>query len=138
MAKSIFVNLPVKDLKKSKAFWESLGFSFNAQFTDDTAACLVLGENICAMLLTHPKFSGFMPKGKTLADAHASTEVLIAIDVPTKAGVDELVKRAVAGGGKTYNQPQDHGFMYAHAFQDLDGHCWEPLWLNPEFGGEPK
>lgn len=123
MTKQIFVNLPVKDLNKSMTFFKQLGFSFNMQFTDDKAACLVIGENIFAMLLTEAMFQTFTKKD--ISDAKKSTEVLIAIDVESKTDVDNMVKKALAAGGKTYMEAQDHGWMYQHSFEDLDGHQWE-------------
>lgn len=107
MAKQIFINLPVKDLKKSMAFFEKLGFSFNMQFTDDSAACLMIGENIYAMLLLEKFFKTFT--NKEIADAKKLTEVLIAIDVESRQEVDEMIKKAVDAGGATYRNPQDHG-----------------------------
>lgn len=130
MNRKIFVNLPVWDLNKSRAFFESLGFEFNPQFSDDTAACLVISEEIYSMLLTHEKFATFSPN--PIADARQVTEVLIALSCNTREEVDQLVSKACAAGGKTFNEPQDYGFMYSHAFQDLDGHVWELVWMNPE------
>lgn len=127
----IFVNLPVRDLTRSKGFFEALGFSFNPQFTDDTAACMVISETIFAMLLTHEKFATFTPKKGAISDAKQSTEVLICLSRENRAAVDAIVKKAVAAGGNTFSDPQDHGFMYAHAFQDLDGHVWEVMWMDP-------
>jgi len=129
MPRQIFVNLPVRDLNKSIAFFKKLGFSFNPQFTDDTATCMIISEDIYTMLLTHAKFSTFTPK--TICDAKKNTEVLIALSCEDRSEVDQLVKKAVAAGGSTYNQPQDHGFMYAHGFQDLDGHIWEVFYMDP-------
>lgn len=129
MSKKIFVNLPVADLPKSMAFFQALGYSFNPQFTDDTAACMVISEDIYAMLLTHAKFQGFTPKA--IADATKTTEVLIALNFDSRAEVDAVVARAVAAGGSIYNEPQDHGFMYGHGFQDPDGHIWEVFWMDP-------
>ncbi|SDB61014.1 hypothetical protein SAMN03097699_2556 [Flavobacteriaceae bacterium MAR_2010_188] len=130
MAKQIFINLPVKDLKRSIAFFTSLGFSFNQDFTDDKAACLVLGKNIYSMLLTEPMFATFTKK--PISDATKSTEVLIAIDVDSKQAVDDMVNDAEDAGGKIYAEPQDHGWMYAHSFEDLDGHQWEVLYIDQE------
>lgn len=127
----IFVNLPVRDLARSKRFFEALGFGFNPQFTDDTAACMVISETIFAMLLTHEKFATFTPKKGSICDAKQSTEVLIALSRENRAAVGDIVKKAVAAGGTTFSDPQDHGFMYAHAFQDLDGHVWEVMWMDP-------
>jgi len=128
MAKQIFINLPVKDLKKSMVFFEKLGFSFNMQFTDDSAACLMIGENIYAMLLLEKFFKTFT--NKEIADAKKLTEVLIAIDVESRKEVDEMIRKAVDAGGVTYRNPQDHGWMYGHSFADLDGHQWEILYMD--------
>jgi uncharacterized protein len=127
--KMIFVNLPVKDLKKSIEFFTKLGFGFNAQFTDDTATCMIVSDTIFVMLLTHEKFSTFTPN--SICDARKSTEVLVCLSCDDAKAVDELVRKAVAAGGSTYNDPQDHGFMYAHGFQDLDGHIWELMYMDP-------
>ena len=128
MAKQIFVNLPVKDLKKSMAFFCELGFTFNPQFTDDNAACMIIGENIYSMLLQEKFFKGFTKKG--ISDATKTTEVLIAIDVNSRQEVNELVSKAVGAGGTIYREPDDHGWMYAHSFADLDGHQWEVLYID--------
>ncbi len=129
MPQMIFVNLPVKDLPASMAFFKALGFDFNPQFTDETAACMVISETIFAMLLTHEKFRQFTPKA--IADATRTSEVLIALSRDSREAVDNMVRDAVAAGGSTYNDPQDHGFMYGHGFQDLDGHIWELAWMDP-------
>ncbi len=129
MATNIFVNLPVKNLKESVAFFTKLGFTFNPQFTDETATCMIVGEDIFVMLLTHEKFKTFTPK--PICDATKSTEVLVCLSVDSRPKVDEMVAQAVAAGGTTYNQPQDHGFMYGHGFQDLDGHIWELVYMEP-------
>ena len=129
MARKIFVNLPVQDLKISMNFFSSLGFNFNQQFSDDTAACMIITEDIYAMLLTHAKFKEFTPN--PICDATKSTEVLVCLSCDSRAAVDEIVRKAIAGGGKTYNQPQDHGFMYGHGFQDPDGHIWELIYMEP-------
>ena len=128
MVTKIFINLPVKNLEKSMEFFKKLGFSFNPQFTNDQGACLVLGENIFAMLLTEPFFKGFTKK--EICDAKKSTEVLIAIDAESKEKLVELVNKAVAAGGKVYMEPQDHGWMYQHSFEDLDGHQWEIAYMD--------
>jgi predicted lactoylglutathione lyase len=128
MATQIFVNLPVENLARSIAFFTQLGFSFNPQFTDDTATCMIVDENIFVMLLTHEKFKSFTPK--LIADARQSTEVLLCLSRESHAAVDEMVQKAVAAGGSTYNEPQDHGFMYGHGFQDLDGHIWELIHMD--------
>lgn len=127
MATQIFVNLPVGNLPKSIEFFTRLGFSFNPRFTDDTATCMIVDDNIFVMLLTEAKFKVFTPK--PICDAKNSTEVLLALSRDSRAAVDDIVRKAVAAGGSTYNEPQDHGFMYAHGFQDLDGHIWEFMYM---------
>ncbi len=124
---TIFVNLPVKDLSASIAFFETIGFEFNAQFTGETAACMVLGENKFAMLLTHEHFSLFT--NKSIADATQVTEVLVALGASSREEVDRVVEAALAAGGTSYSEPADHGFMYYRAFADLDGHQWEIAWM---------
>lgn len=128
MATKIFVNLPVKDLKKSISFFTQLGFSFNPQFTDEQATCMIIGENIFAMLLVEERFKDFTKK--PISDAKKSTEVLLALDAETREAVDTMVKNAVKAGGSVYSDPQDHGWMYGHSFADLDGHQWEILYIN--------
>jgi len=130
MATKIFVNLPVKDLNKSMTFFINLGYTFDARFTDETAACLVISDDIFAMLLTETKFREFTPK--PLCDATQSTEVLICLSCESRAQVDDLVRRAITAGGTTYADPKDYGFMYGHGFQDLDGHIWELIYMEPE------
>ena len=129
MPTKIFVNLPVKDLDKSVEFFTRLGFTFNSQFTDETATCMIVSDDIFVMLLTEAKFQTFTPKA--ICDAKKSTEVLVCLSSERREKVDEMVRQAVAAGGTTYNDPQDHGFMYAHGFQDLDGHIWELVHMNP-------
>jgi uncharacterized protein len=131
MSTKIFVNLPVKDLNKSIEFFSKIGYTFNKQFTDETATCMVISEDIYAMLLTEPKFKSFTPK--PICDATKSTEVMLCLSCENRGQVDELVRKAVAAGGTTFNQPQDHGFMYGHAYADLDGHIWELIWMDPGF-----
>ena len=129
MPRKLFVNLPVRDLKKSMHFFRDLGFAFNAQFTDETAACMVISEDIYVMLLTENKFKTFTPK--PIADATRNTEVLVCLSATSRDEVNHLVRKAVAAGGSTYKEPQDHGFMYGHGFQDLDGHIWELAFMEP-------
>lgn len=129
MAQMIFVNLPVKDLKRSKDFFGKLGYTFNPQFTDDTAACMVISEQIFAMLLTHEKFRQFTPR--EICDATRSTEVLLCLSCESRARVDDLVARAVAAGGAAHMEPRDYGMMYGHGFTDPDGHTWELMWMDP-------
>lgn len=128
MATKIFVNLPVKDLNKSISFFTQLGFTFIPQFTDEQATCMIIGENIFAMLLVEERFKDFTKK--TISDAKKSTEVLLALDAPSRADVDTMIKNAVKAGGSTYADPQDHGWMYGHSFADLDGHQWEILYMD--------
>lgn len=129
MHTKIFINLPVKDLRKSIEFFTGLGFSFNARFTDDTATCMIVSDDIFVMLLTEKKFQDFTPK--KICDATRSTEVLLALSMENRDKVDEMVRKAVAAGGETYSEPRDHGFMYQHGFQDPDGHIWEIFWMDP-------
>ncbi len=128
MAKQIFVNLPVKDLKRSMEFWKKLGFSFNMQFTNDDGACLVLGENIYVMLLTEPFFKTFTKK--KINDSKKTTEVLIAIDSESREEVDSIVNKAVEAGGYIYREPLDYGWMYNHSFADPDDHQWEVAYMD--------
>ncbi len=129
MTTKVFVNLPVKDLKRSMEFFTELGYQFNAQFTDETAACMIVSEDIYIMLLTHPKFKEFTPKA--ICDATKSTEVLVCLSCESREKVDNLVRKAVAAGGTTYAEPKDYGFMYQQGFQDLDGHIWELIYMEP-------
>jgi len=129
MAQQIFVNLPVKDLKRSVSFFTSLGYAFNPQFTDENATCMIVGDNIFVMLLVEPFFKTFTKKA--VADATKSTEVLVCLSCDSRAEVDALAKKAVAAGGTTPSPAQDHGFMYQHGYQDLDGHLWELVHMVP-------
>ena len=123
MSKQVFINLPVADLPKSMAFFKALGFSHNPQFTDDSAACIVVSETIFVMLLTHPKFRAFSPKA--ICDTTKSAEVLLCLTCESRSQVEDLVAKAVAAGGSTFAKPNDFGFMYQHGFADPDGHQWE-------------
>ncbi len=129
MATKIFVNLPVSDLNKSKEFYTKIGFSINPQFTDDTAACVVISEDIYAMILTHAKFKEFTPK--QIADATNTSEVLTALTFDSKEKVDEVFNKAIEAGGSQARPTQDLGFMYSKSFNDPDGHIWEPFWMDP-------
>jgi uncharacterized protein len=129
VATKIFVNLPVKNLNKSIEFFTKLGFSFNQQFTDETATCMIVADDIYVMLLTEDKFKSFTPN--KICDAKQYTEALVGLSLESRANVDEMVREAVAAGGTTYNEAVDHGFMYAHGFQDLDGHIWELFYMEP-------
>ncbi len=129
MVSKIFVNLPVKDLEKSMTFFKTVGFSFNPQFTDKTAACMVMSDDIYAMLLTHDKVKEF--SNKQIADAHQITEVLTALAVESRAKVNELADKAIQAGGKEAYSPKDYGFMFVRSFEDPDGHIWEVFWMDP-------
>lgn len=130
MSTKIFVNLPVKDLERSKAFFAKLGYSFNPQFTDDKAACMVISEDIYTMLLTEPFFKTFTHKD--IADAAKTTEVLVALSADSRGKVDDMLRKALAAGAKEPREPQEHGFMYGRSFEDLDGHTWEVIWMDPK------
>ena len=125
----IFVNLPVSDLEKSKAFYTQLGFAINEQFTDENASCVVISDTIYVMLLTHEFFRRFTPK--SIVDAQGATEAINAISAESRTGVDDLADRALAAGGAQTNPPQDEGFMYSRSFSDLDGHLWEVMYMDP-------
>lgn len=131
MTTSIFVNIPVADLDAAKSYFGKLGFSFNAQFTDDTAACMVVDETIFFMLLTRAKFSEFI--SLPIADAKVGTQALYAISRDSRAAVDTIADAALAAGGSEPRPSQDHGFMYSRAIADLDGHIWEFMWMDPGF-----
>ncbi|MFI2202710.1 VOC family protein [Streptomyces sp. NPDC020192] len=125
----IFVNLPVTDLDASKKFFTELGYTINPQFSDENAASVVISDTIVAMLLTKPFYSTFTKK--EIADATTTSEVLVCLSAESRAKVDELVEKAIAAGGKETGPTQDHGFMYGRAFDDLDGHTWEVMWMDP-------
>lgn len=128
-AKQIFVNLPVKDLKKTVDFFSKLGFKFNPVFTDENATCMVISEDIYAMLLVEKFFKSFIPD-KEICDSKRSAEALVALSAGSRKEVDELVGKAVAAGGSEYRQTQDYGWMYGRAFQDINGHIWEIFYMN--------
>jgi predicted lactoylglutathione lyase len=129
MTQQIFVNLPVTDLQRSIGFFTALGFTFNAQWTDEAATCMIIGDNIFVMLLSRERFQAFTPK--PVADATKSTEVLLCLTRDSREAVDIMVRRAVAAGGNVHKHAEDLGFMYGHGFQDLDGHIWELIHLTP-------
>ena len=135
MATQIYVHLPVKDLERSVAFFTRLGFTFDPKFTNEQATCMIIGENIFVMLLVEPFFRGFT--SKPLSDATKATEVILSLSVESRAAVDELVARAVAAGGTTPRPAQDHGFMYQHGYDDLDGHAWEVFHMPSSPGATP-
>ncbi|MFD8641700.1 VOC family protein [Streptomyces zaomyceticus] len=127
----IFVNLPVKSVDASKAFFEKLGYSSNPQFGDENTACVVFSDTIFAMLLEEPKFKSFMAPGKELSDATRATEVLVTLSAESREKCDELADAALAAGGTPAKEPMDLGFMYGRSFTDLDGHHWEVFWMDP-------
>ncbi len=129
MNRNIFVNLPVRDLDRSKAYFAKLGYTFNAQFTDQTAACMVISENIYAMLITHARFADFTVKA--IADSNKTTEVLIALSCDSKEEVAQIANKALAAGASEAKEPQDYGFMVVRSINDLDGHIWEYMWMDP-------
>jgi predicted lactoylglutathione lyase len=125
----LFVNIPVSDLQRSIQFFEALGFSFNPQFTDATATCMLVGEDAYFMLLTKERFADFSKR--PMGDPRKETNALFAISVNSREEVDETVKKAVTAGGSHALDPQDHGFMYVWTFYDIDGHHWEVFWMDP-------
>ncbi|NML34684.1 VOC family protein [Paraburkholderia antibiotica] len=129
MHKQIYVNLPVENVERSKVFFSALGFDFEPRFSNDRAVSLIVGENIYAMLLVKDMFQTFT--AKPVANAKESTEVLVCLSCESRAEVDSLVAKALAAGGAAPRAPQDHGFMYGHAFEDLDGHIWELVYMDP-------
>jgi len=129
-SRSIFVNLAVRDLKKSMAFFSTLGFEFNPKFTDENGACMIISGEAFVMLLTEPFFKTFTRREP--CDTARHTEALFAISCGSRAEVDEMVKKAIAAGGTHAMDSQDHGFMYGWSFYDLDGHHWEVLWMDPQ------
>lgn len=128
MPSKVFINLPVKDLDKSVVFFTNLGFSFNPQFSDDKAGCMVVSDSIFVMLLTETYFKTFIDTG--VCDANQQTEVLIALDADSAEEVKEFISKAQSLGGRIYAEPKDHGFMYQHSFADLDGHKWELVYMD--------
>ena len=127
-SRKIFVNLPVRDLKKSMSFFSTLGFTFNPQFTDENAACMVISDEAFVMLLAEPYFRTFTKQA--VCDTSKATEGLFAISCASRAEVDQMVKTAIGQGGRPAMDATDHGFMYAWSFYDLDGHHWEVVWMD--------
>lgn len=127
--REVFINLPVRDLKASMAFFSGLGFTFNKQFTDDNAACMILSDKGFVMLLQETYFRTFT--SRSICDTSRSSEALVAFSCVDRAEVDALTDKAIAAGGSVAAPSQDHGFMYARSFYDLDGHHWEPVWMDP-------
>ena len=134
VSRQLYVNLAVNDLERSVAFFTALGFSFDPRLTDETATCMIVGEDAYVMLLTKPKFEEFTTK--PLVDAASQTEVLIAVSAASREGVDEVTEAALASGGSTASDPIDYRFMYSRSFQDPDGHHWEVVWMDVEAAEE--
>ncbi len=130
MLKQIFVNLPVEDLNKTVEFFTKLGFKFNPQFTDENATCMIISDNIFAMLLVEKFFKTFIKK--EICDAKKSTEVLLALSAGSRQEVDDIIKKAIAAGAKEPKEPQEYPWMYGRAFEDLDGHIWEVFYMDME------
>lgn len=129
-ARQIYVNVSVRDLNSSMEFFKKLGFEFNPQFTDDKAGCMIVNRDAYVMLLSEPFFKTFTKR--ELCDPSKQTEALLAVSCQSRGEVDEVVKKAVAAGGRHAMDPIDHGFMYGWSFYDLDGHHWEVMWMDPD------
>lgn len=129
MSRKTFVNLPVRDLKRSKEFFTKLGFEFNPQFTDDTAACMVISEEAYTMLITEKRFHDFTKK--KICDSSTHTETIVAVSAESRQEVESIFAKALAAGGSEAMEPVDYGFMYYRSFHDLDGHHWEVIWMDP-------
>lgn len=130
MSTKIFINLAVRDLNRAIAFYTALGYSFNPQFTDETATCMIISETIYAMLLTEEKFKSFT--SKELVDARRSIEVMLALSAESREEVDNMIAKVIKAGGKEHGEVQDYGFMYYRSYEDLDGHVWELTYMPEE------
>ena len=128
MSTKIFINLPVQNLDASKDFYQALGYAINPQFTNEQAACVVISEDIYVMILTHTFFGNFTKK--SIVDSSKNVEVINCLSTESREAVDDIVRKAEAAGGRTYAAPQDHGWMYQHGFEDLDGHIWEVAYMD--------
>lgn len=135
MTTKIFVNLPVKDLDRAVAFYTQVGYSFNPRFTDQNATCMIVADDIYVMLLVEPFFQGFT--NKPICDAHKATEVLLCVSADNRAAVDALVDKAIAAGANAPNEAKDYGFMYQRDYEDLDGHIWSVMYMDPDAPGAP-
>lgn len=127
--KNIFINLPIKDLKRSVAFFTKLGYTFNPQFSDEQSTSMIVGDNHYVMLLEEKRFTSFI--NKPLADTQQTTGSLVALSLDSREAVDKVIETALAAGARKHKEPQDYGFMYGRGFEDLDGHIWEYFWMNP-------
>ncbi|RWZ52565.1 hypothetical protein ELQ90_00985 [Labedella phragmitis] len=130
MSPNIFVNMAVGDVARSRSFFEAIGWRVNEQFTDEQSVCLVISDTVYAMLHARERFAGY--SHKTLADASTTIETILAVTVPSREEVDLVVERALSAGASSARLAEDHGFMYARGFHDLDGHLWEVLWMAPD------
>ncbi len=128
MVNGIFINLPIENLRRSVDFFTALGFTFNAQFTSDDSTCMIIGENMYAMLLEKPRFAEFIDK--PIAEPTTS-EALLSMSLGSRDEVATMVEAALARGARSYMEPRDLGFMFSWGFEDLDGHIWEPFWMDP-------
>ena len=128
MVKQIFINLPIKDLNKTKEFFTKIGFKFNQKFTDENAACLILGENIFAMFLIEKFFKRFTKK--EISNYKSNAEVINALSVNSKKEVDEILNKVIKAGGKEPREAQNHGWMYGRSFEDINGHLWEVFFID--------
>lgn len=129
MSRQLFVNLPIADLKRTVVFFTELGFTFNPKFTDETTTCMIVGEGAFVMLMEQPRYREFSPK--EITDTATHSEAIFSISAESREDVDRLAEIALANGGKPFRDPQDMGFMYYRTFQDLDGHQWEVIWMDP-------
>ena len=130
MAIKMFVNVPIRTLSESVRFWGALGFTFNPQFTSETTTCMIVSEDNYVMVLEDADFRGFTDRA--IADPKTSIEAIVALALDTREAVDAMMTQVLANGGSEYGEPKDYGFMYQRAFVDIDGHHWEPFWMNPE------
>jgi uncharacterized protein len=135
MSRQFFINLPVRDAQATTAFYEALGFEFNPAFASPDSACMAINDSAYVMWLSHSRFSDFT-EGKSIHDPNTATAALYALSADSREGVDELVAKAIAAGGKPHGEPQDHGFMYGKAFTDADGHGFEVMWMDPKAAAE--
>lgn len=124
----VFINLPVKDLDASRAFFGALGFGFDERFTDDTATSMVISDKAFAMLITEERFADFT--ARPIADARRCTEAILCVSADSREGVDAFADAALARGAEAAREPLDYGFMYGRSFHDLDGHLWEVMWMS--------
>jgi uncharacterized protein len=130
MINQIFVNLPVKNLSITVEFFKKIGFSFNPQFTDENATCMIISDNIFVMLLVEKFFKTFT--NKEICDTTKDTEMIIALSAESRQKVDEMIRNVIEAGGKEYREPQDHGWMYGRSFEDINGHLWETIYMDEE------